>query len=126
MKKLLLLALFSGTWDQAFAKDSDWKLCKGEGIMYGANNKLVLNSYEHRNGEGRANDMTFIFGGNILKGSLDSSESSSGTVKLKGTNSSFKGTASMDYQTGVLNLTGKFTLNKETTDLNASLKCETL
>ncbi|MBC7428602.1 MAG: hypothetical protein H7336_08330 [Bacteriovorax sp.] len=126
MKKLLLLALCSGTWDTSFAKDSDWKICKGEVVMFGSNAKLVVNLYEHRYGEGRTNDINFIYGGNILKGSLDSSESTSGAVKLKGTNSSFKGLVSVDYQKGILSLIGKVSINKSISDLNASLECETL
>ena len=126
MKRLLLLALFSGTWDSAFAKDSDWKLCKGDVAIFGSNNNLVINSYEHRNGEGRSNDITLIFGGNFLTGSLNTTNSSNGAIKLKGLNSSFKGSASIDYQTGFLNLVGKLTMNKSVSNLNASLECETL
>lgn len=126
MKRLLLLALYSGSYCEAFAKDSDWKLCKGEVTLYSEPVKLVVNAYEHRNGEGRAADLTFIYGGHVLKGSLNTTEATSGTVKLRDGSSSFKGTVAIDYPAGIINLSGKLTLNKEVSDLNAVLECETL
>ncbi|MEA9355798.1 hypothetical protein SHI21_06285 [Bacteriovorax sp. PP10] len=126
MKRLLLLALCSGSYCEAFAKDSDWKLCKDDVVVSGENSKLVVNAYEHRTSNGRAADLTLIYGGNVLRGNLDTSESTSGVVKLKGDNSLFKGTAAIDYQTGAISLVGKLTLNKVVSDLNAGLACETL
>lgn len=126
MKTFLLLALCSGSYCEAFAKDSDWKICKGDVILYGENTKLVVNAYEHRNGNGRAADLTFIYGGNVLRGSLNTSDTTNGVVKLKDGNSTFKGTAAIDYQTSTLSLAGKVTLNKAVSDLNTTLDCETL
>lgn len=126
MKRLLLLALCSGSYCEAFAKDSDWKLCKDDIVIFGENSKLVVNVYEHRNGNGRAADMTFIYGGHVLRGSLNTSDTTNGAVKLKGDNSTFKGTAAIDYQAGTLSLAGKVTLNKVVSDLAATLDCETL
>ena len=126
MKKLLLLALCSGSFCEAFAKDSDWKLCKGEVILHEMPVKVVVNAYEHRSANGRTADLTFIYGGHVLKGSLDTSDSTSGSVKLKNGNSVFKGNVAIDYQVETMNLSGKLTLNNEVSDLNATLACETL
>lgn len=126
MKKLLLLALCSVSSYEVLAKDSDWKICKGDVVLYGENVKLVVNAYEHRNGDKRAADLTFIYGGNVLRGSLDTSDTTSGNVKLKGDNSTYKGTTAIDYQASTLSLAGKVTLNKAVSDLNATLDCETL
>ena len=126
MKRLLLLALFSGSFCEAFAKDSDWKICRGEVTLFNENVKIIVSSYEHRVGIGRANDMTFIYGGNVLHGSLDTSEDVSGPVKLTGNKSTFKGTAGVNYQTGILSLKGKLTLNKSSNVIDTDLTCETL
>ncbi len=126
MKRLLLLALCSGSYCEAFAKDSDWKICKGETTLFSEPVKILVNAYEHRNGEGRAADLTFIYGGHVLKGSLNTSEATSGAVKLKDGSSHFKGTAALDYPASTLILSGKLSLDKLVTDLNATLECETL
>ena len=126
MKRFLLLALCSVSCFEANALDSDWKLCKGDVVIFGASTKLVVNAYEHRNGNGRLADLTFIYGGHVLHGNLNTTESTSGAIKLKGNNSSFKGNATIDYQTGIINLKGKLALNNLVTELNGNLDCETL
>jgi hypothetical protein len=126
MKILLLLAVCSASITSVFAKDSDWKLCKGEVTLFDEPVRIVVSSYEHRAGNGRVADMTFIYGGNILQGSLNTSEVNSGTLKLKGNNSSYKGTAAIDFEKSRLVLAGKLTLNRQVSELNALLECETL
>lgn len=126
MKRLVLLALCLVSCFEANALDSDWKLCKGDVVLYGGSTKLVVNVYEHRNGNGRLADLTFIYGGHVLHGNLNTTESISGTIKLKGINSTFKGTANIDYQTGAIHLIGKLALNNFVTELNGNLDCETL
>lgn len=127
MKRLLLLALCSGSYCEAFAKDSDWKICKDDIVIYGENTKLVVNAYEHRNGNGRLADLTFIYGGHVLRGSLNTTDSTNGAIKLKGdNNSTFKGTAAIDYELGTLALIGKLILNNSSSELNGKLECETL
>lgn len=126
MKKLLLIALCSGFISSAHALDSDWKLCKGDVILYDDMVNLVVNVYEHRKGNGRAADLTLIYGGHVLRGSYSTTESTTGNIKLKGDKSSFKGTAAVDYGRGVLTLHGVLLLNNMTTALNANMACETL
>lgn len=126
MKKLLLLALCSSFISTAHALDSDWKLCKGDVILYDDMVNLVVNVYEHRNGNGRAADLTVIYGGHVLRGSYSTTESTTGEVKLKGTKSSFKGVAAVDYGRGILDLKGVILLNNSASALNANLQCETL
>lgn len=126
MKKFLLLALCSVSCFEANALDSDWKICKGDVVIYGASTKLVVNAYEHRNGNGRLADLTFIYGGHVLRGSLNTTDVTHGAIKLKGDHSTFKGTATIDYQTSIIHLTGKLALNNLVTELNGNLDCETL
>lgn len=127
MKKFLLLSLCTIFNTNAFALDSDWKICKGEVILFDDSVNLVVNAYEHRNGKGRAADITFIYGGHVLRGAYNTSESTSGAITLKGNNNSiFNGKIAIDYGRGILNLTGNVTLNKAVSDVKAALECETL
>lgn len=126
MKKLLLIALCSSFISSAYALDSDWKLCKGDVILYDDMVNLVVNIYEHRSTNGRAADLTLIYGGHVLRGTYATTESTTGEVKLKGDNSSFKGISAVDYGRGILNLNGVLLLSKKATALNAILQCETL
>lgn len=121
---LFIISLLSLT--DAFALDSDWKLCKGDVIVFDRDVKLVVNAFEHRNGNGRAADLTLIYGSNLLKGALNTSESTSGAVVLKGQNSSFKGTVAIDYGRGVMSIAGKLALGKDESNFKANLECETL
>lgn len=127
MKKLLLIALCTVFNTNAFALDSDWKICKGEVILFDDSVNLVVNAYEHRLKKGRAADITFIYGGHVLRGSYSTSESLSGPITLKGNNNSvFNGNIAIDYGRGILNLTGNVVLNKQSSDVRATLECETL
>jgi hypothetical protein len=121
---LFIISLISLT--DAFALDSDWKLCKGDVIVFDRDVKLVVNAFEHRNGNGRAADLTLIYGSNLLKGVLNTSESTSGTVNLKGANSSFKGNVAIDYGRGIMSISGKLALGKDESNFKANLECETL
>lgn len=109
MKSLLLLALCLGPYCEAFAKDSDWKICKGDSILYGERTKIIMNVYEHRNANGRTANMAFIYGGNILRGSLNTTDSTSGAIKLQDGKSLFKGAVVLDYPISTLSISGKVT-----------------
>lgn len=126
MKSLLLTIACLMVSVNAKALDSDWKLCKGDVIIYDRDVKIVVNAYEHRVNKGRAADLTFIYGGHVLRGSYNTSESTSGNVTLKDANSSFKGNVAIDYGRGTMSLNGKLDLNKAVSDLKATLECETL
>jgi hypothetical protein len=126
MKNLFLFIFSLITMSDAFGLDSDWKLCKGEAIIFENDVKIVVNAFEHRNGNGRAVDLTLIYGGNILRGSYNTTESTSGVVTLKGADSSFKGNVAIDYGRGIMNLSGKMTMAKSGSSLKANLECETL
>ena len=127
MKKLLLIALCTVFNTNAFALDSDWKICKGEVILFDDSVNLVVNAYEHRIKKGRAADITFIYGSHILRGSYSTTDSTSGAITLKGNNNSvFTGNIAIDYGRGLLTLTGNVVLNRESSDVRAVLECETL
>jgi hypothetical protein len=126
VKRLLVMALFAGTYDSAFAKDSDWRICTGEVVLFDVPVNLVVSSYEHRNGEGRSADLTFIYGGHVLHGSLDTSYANEGALKLTGYKASFNGSAALDFQKNTLALNGKVNFAGSVSDLNASLACEAL
>lgn len=126
MKKALFLILCSGFLNTAFAKDSTWKICIGDVVLYEEEVKLVVNVFEHRAEDGRSTDLTLIYGGNVLGGNFDSTENDSGTTILKNDNSTFKGTATVDYSEDTLALDGVLTLFGEPTKLQDTLQCETL
>lgn len=127
MKKALLLVLCSGFMSQAFAKDSTWLMCIGDATLFEESAKLAVNVYEHRNGEGRATEFTMIYGGHVLTGTFNSSESDSGLAILKNAQKSFyRGTVATDYSENTLSLKGRLVLNGEGTALETKLNCETL
>lgn len=126
MKKALLFILCAGFLNTAFAKDSTWKLCVGDVVLYEETVKLVVNVFEHRNAEGRATDLTLIYGGNVLKGGFNSTENDSGVVILKENQSFFRGTAAVDYSEDTLALKGRLSLFGSVTPLEAKIRCETL
>lgn len=127
MKKALLVVLCAGFLNTAFAKDSTWKLCVGDVVLYEETVKLVVNVFEHRNGsDGRKTDLTMIYGGNVLKGGFDSTESDAGTVILKENESFYRGRAAVDYTNETLALKGTLSLFGSTTPINATISCETL
>jgi hypothetical protein len=45
MKKLLLLALFSGSFCDAFIKNNDWKFSKGEVILLDESERFIINTH---------------------------------------------------------------------------------
>lgn len=111
----------------SFAHDSLWSLCRTKTIIYEENETLILNLYEHRNshGDGRDNDLTLIFGGNLLSGVFDSTDVFSGPLKLKSKTSRFDGFIHLnDYST--VDLKGVLNLNGSKTPLNAKFICEVL
>ncbi|GEM_PF-767981 len=125
--KISILALFCFTTFSAFAHDSLWSLCRTKTVIYGESETLILNLYEHRNshGDGRDNDLTLIFGGNLLSGVFDSTDVFSGPVKLKSKTSRFDGTINLnDYST--VDLKGELNLNGSKTPLDAKFTCEVL
>lgn len=126
MKKALFLVLCAGFMSSAFAKDSDWKICKGETVLFGDTVNIIVNLFEHRNGDGRATDLTLIYGSNILGGGFNSTESDTGAVMLKNDNSYFRGRAAVRYETSTLALRGTLSLYGEATALSSTLKCDTL
>lgn len=126
MKKALSMILCAGFMSSAFAKDSDWKICKGEATLYGDKVNIIVNLFEHRNGDGRATDLTLIYGSNILGGGFNSTESDAGGVMLKNDNSFFRGRAAVNYETSTLALRGVLSLYGETTSLISTLACDTL
>lgn len=125
--KSSIFALCLFTTVSAFAHDSLWSLCKTKTDLYGENETLLLNLYEHRNahGDGRDNDLTLIFGGHLLTDVFDSTLVSSGPLKLKSKTSSFKGTIQLNDYSNV-DLKGVLTLNGSPTPLNAKFICEVL
>lgn len=125
--KALLMILSLSFMSSAFAKDSDWKLCVGDVVLYEETVKLVVNLYEHRNAEGgRSTDLTLIYGGNVLVGGFNSTESDEGPVTLKNENSFFRGSAKVSYENETLTLLGRLSLFGSVTPLKANLKCKTL
>ena len=126
MKNLFLIIAGLLLSVNAMALDSDWKLCKGDAILFDRDASIVVNAFEHRVSKGRAADITLIYGGHILKGSYSTSESTSGTVLLKGIGSNFKGNVAIDYGRGLMTLVGRLELNRSASDLKATLECETL
>lgn len=110
----------------AFAHDSTWKLCQGETQLFGEKETILVNLYEHRSPSGRATDLTLIFGGNILTGSFDSTDSDAGKVNLTQQGSSFTGEAKVDYSAESLEIKGALSLSGSTTSVNSILTCKTI
>ena len=107
------------------AKDSRWKICKGDVVLFEENSKLLMNVYEHRSGAGRATELTLIYGGHTLTGTFDNSESDSGLINLKNTQSTFSGWITADTQSEVIELSGHLNVNAST-PVEAKLNCELL
>jgi hypothetical protein len=128
MNKVLFLILLSASINTAMAKDSTWKLCVGDVTMYEEQVKLVVNVYEHRNNaDGRQTDLTMIYGGHVLQGVFDNSESDQATVTLKNDlGSLYRGLVNIDYENDVLTLRGRISLNGSVSVLAAPIKCTTL
>lgn len=119
----LLISTFSSS---VFARDSLWNLCQGDVELFQEKTKLVVNVYEHRKDLGRETNLALLFGGHILTGSFDSTESDRSKVILKNTQSAiFKGFAKIDYAAHTLTLDGFLDL-VESTEVHAKLKCKVL
>lgn len=130
MKKLIAALIVLGSTTPAFARDSTWKLCTGDATVFDDPAKLAVNVFEHRNstGDGRDTEFTLIFGGWVLRGTLDTSDSDTGTVHLqdeKNTEGVYDGTIGVNYDKDTVTLKGVLDLG-EKTDINATLKCKTL
>ncbi len=126
-KTLVLLATLIST--SAFAHDSTWKLCQGQSTLFGDQETILVNLYEHRNSaDGRATDLTLIFGGNLLNGSFDSTENDSGKVILEQDKykSKFSGMATVNYSSNTLALKGTLNLSGSTTSVDSLLSCKTI
>jgi hypothetical protein len=128
MKIAILVIFCIGLSNVALAKDSDWKLCIGDVVLFDKPVKIAVNFFEHRNnkGPGRQSDISLVYGGNILRGSFTSAEGDRGDVMLKEEKSLFKGSVKMDYGINSLAIQGKLDLNGSTSMLTSKLKCETL
>lgn len=125
MKFTLIALVLLASMTSAFAKDSTWNLCQGPVVLFEDNTRLVVNVYEHRNAPGRETNLTMIFGGHTLQGSLDSTESDSGEVVLKNDRSTYKGHIAIDYNKNTITLDGVLDVGAET-PLMTKLKCVTL
>lgn len=120
---LAFLILISST--STFAKDSRWKICKGDVVLFEENSKLIMNVYEHRSSTGRSTELTLIYGGHTLTGTFDNSESDSGLINLKNAQSTFNGWMTADSQSDVIELSGHLNVNAST-PVEAKLNCELL
>ncbi|WP_413577980.1 hypothetical protein ACLVWU_05635 [Bdellovibrio sp. HCB290] len=126
MKKLILVLGMTLASTQAFAKDSKWMICKGETVVFGENNSLVVNVFEHRKGPaGRETSLTLLFGGWVLKGAFDNTSSYSGNVQLSGDRSGFDGEFTLDLSAATVKLEGTLDLHYKT-PVSVTLKCEDL
>ena len=126
---LFLMLTFS--LSSAFAHDSSWGLCKTKNIeLFGEKNALAINVFEHRNakGDGRATDLTMLFGNWSLVGSADTTSNDTAKVALKGKNSNFTGTVSFIYDDSSfeVEIKGTLKLGKLTTPVNSIILCEDL
>lgn len=108
------------------AHDSLWSLCRTKTVIYGDEETLILNEYEHRNssGDGRDTDLKLIFGGNLLSGVFNSTDVSSGPITLKSKSSRFKGIVKL--RDGSVELNGVLNLYGSKTILKAKFDCEVL
>lgn len=109
----------------ASARDSLWNLCIGDAVLFMEDHKLVVNVYEHRNGLGRATELTMIFGGHTLTGTFDNTEGDTGSVILKNARSTFKGRVAVDYLENTITLNGVLDVSAKT-DVKVKLNCQTL
>jgi len=128
MKKSIVLLIFLLSISSAFARDSIWALCKAESTLFGEANTIVISMYEHRNdrGDGRVTDFTLLYGNWDLKGSFDSTNNDSSKIKLIGKNSNFNGTVMVNNAVNTVELAGTLSLYKNSTKVDAVLKCEDL
>ncbi len=109
----------------AYAKDSTWKLCEGNTNISGSVTTTVLNMFEHRTEKGRATDLTLIYGGHVLSGSLDTTDTEAGKVELKGTSGSYEGDVNIDSGIDGVYLQGTLTLNgTKMSVVDANLYCK--
>jgi hypothetical protein len=110
----------------AFARDSQWSLCKTSTMIYEEKETLLLNRYEHRSndGMGRTTDLTLIFGGHLLTGAFDSTEVDTGAVTLSSETSSFTGTILL--KNNAVQLRGTLSLDGAETPLASNFRCEVL
>lgn len=124
--KAIVLGLTVILSSSAFARDSEWSICKTSTMIYEEKETLLLNRYEHRSddGMGRTTDLTLIFGGHLLTGAFDSTEVDTGAVTLKSETSSFTGTVLL--KSNSVQLKGTLNLNGAETPLASSFRCELL
>lgn len=131
---ILISAMFLSV--TTMAADSSWLLCKGTAILYEHEVNLVVNSFEHRDGvkdsgeTKRANDLLLIYGGHLLKGRFNSSESNTANVKLVSYDGpeKYTGVISVDYALQELKLDGSivFFSGEAPQVFSTTLKCEEL
>lgn len=125
MKKLILvlLALSSGP---ALARDSLWTLCEGKTQLFGADETILVNQYEHRSGaDSRTTQLTLIFGGHLLSGSFDSTSLPNEVIVLTQGNAVFVGRVRLAANT--LELNGNLSLVAgSASPLVSSLTCRTI
>ncbi|MEK2690856.1 hypothetical protein [Bdellovibrio sp. GT3] len=126
MKKLILVVGMTLAATPSFAKDSRWLLCKGDTVVLGENNSLVVNVFEHRKGPaGRETSLTLLFGGWLLKGAIDNTNSYSRDVQLSGDRSGFDGKVTLDWGASTVQLEGILDLQYKT-PVSVILKCDDL
>lgn len=125
MKKVILamLALVSSP---AFAHDSLWTLCEGKTLLFGDEETILVNQYEHRSGAAtRATELTLIFGSHILSGSFDSTSRADGPVRLSQGTAAFAGTVRVGSTS--IELNGNLDLGRgNATPVAATLACRTI
>jgi hypothetical protein len=114
MRRLLLGLIIS--WfaaASAYGRDST--------CLLGDDGKVAVTTFEHRAKDGRATDVTLIYGSHFLKGALSDTDSGKITLSEHGMqqckqeemregmedNYIFKGTIKVDYDTGKITLKGK-------------------
>ena len=101
--------------------DSNWMLCQDDG--------LIVNVFEHRSGaDKRVTNLTLIFGGWVLEGTLDDTNAGPVTLNDKQGRGSFVGDISISYdsrgdENHKLSLIGVMALNKNVVQANRTLKC---
>ncbi|WP_413580870.1 hypothetical protein [Bdellovibrio sp. HCB288] len=126
MKNLILVIGMTLAATPSFAKDSAWLICKGDAVVFGENNSLVVNVFEHRKGHaGRETSLTLLFGGWVLKGAFDNTNTYSSDVQLSGDRSGFDGKVTLDLRASTLQLQGVLDLHYRT-PVSAILKCDDL
>lgn len=128
--KLILFALIGLIAQPLLASDSTWLLCKGSTELFGQQQSLVVNVFEHRSGaEDRETEFVLIYGGHTFTGGLLDSKGNAEvvlTATAAQTNyATYKGTAEVDFDSRTLRLDGELDLY-EKTPVNAFFECETL